>query len=75
MPQSRLALTILFLVLSLTGCAARGSLASGGGSSGGSWIAVDTTSGKPVDLDEMARNLALCDVVFLGEEHDQDIGH
>jgi uncharacterized iron-regulated protein len=44
-----------------------------GGHSG--WLAVETRTGKAVGLDEMAEELARCDVVFLGEEHDNDVGH
>src|SRR4249920_97440 len=65
----------LFFAILFTGCQASRSVRSGGGESGGNWIAVDTHSGKAVDLNEMSSSLARCDVVFLGEEHDQDIGH
>ncbi len=45
------------------------------GSSGSEWVAVETSTGRVVTLDEMADELAGRDVVFLGEEHDNDTGH
>lgn len=41
----------------------------------GDWLAVETKTGAIVGLDQMARELSRCDVVFLGEEHDNDVGH
>jgi uncharacterized iron-regulated protein len=75
MPTIRAALAGFCLLVLLAGCRASHRLSSGGGASGGAWIAVDTRTGTTVDLDTMARELARCDVVFLGEEHDQDVGH
>ncbi len=46
-----------------------------GAGRGGDWVAVETASGEVVTLDQMARTLADCDVVFLGERHDSDTGH
>lgn len=65
----RLALVVLFCLL--CGCRAL----HGSEPASGSWIAVDTASGHEVGLDDMADRLAACDVVFLGELHDQDVGH
>ena len=45
------------------------------GTLGPRWRAVETTSGAEVDLVHMADALAGVDVVFLGEEHDNDVGH
>lgn len=42
---------------------------------GGSWNAVDTATGESVDLEAMADALKDLDVVFLGEEHNNDVGH
>jgi len=39
------------------------------------WRAIETESGREVTLAEMADDLARFDVVFLGEEHDNDVGH
>jgi uncharacterized iron-regulated protein len=39
------------------------------------WVCVEGASGEPVTLAEMADRLAECDVVFLGEQHDSDVGH
>ena len=39
------------------------------------WRAVATESGRDVTIAEMADDLARFDVVFLGEEHDNDAGH
>ena len=39
------------------------------------WNAIDTRDGRRVDLEQMADHLAGYDVVFLGEEHDNDVGH
>ncbi len=76
MQSMRSSLLWLSLFLLLGACRTSGSIAaSGGGPSGGTWIAVDSARGTTVGLDEMARNLARCDVVFLGEEHDQNVGH
>jgi uncharacterized iron-regulated protein len=36
---------------------------------------IDAASGRALTLDEAADALALHDVVFLGEEHDNDVGH
>ena len=41
----------------------------------GKWVAVETSSGRIASLGDMARQLAQCDVVFLGEEHDNDVAH
>src|SRR5687768_13060656 len=37
--------------------------------------AIDTASLRELSLEEVADRLATCDVVFLGEEHDNDAGH
>ncbi|MAF64298.1 MAG: hypothetical protein CMJ84_01385 [Planctomycetes bacterium] len=42
---------------------------------GGRYIAFDTATARPVELADMAERMAGADVVFLGEEHDNDVGH
>jgi uncharacterized iron-regulated protein len=45
------------------------------GTRGGDYVVYDTASGQPQELDELCDDLARFDVVFLGEEHDNDAGH
>lgn len=42
---------------------------------GGDYRTFDTTTGEEIELEELVRRLAEADVVFLGEEHDNDTGH
>ena len=42
---------------------------------GPTYRAVDTRSGKTTDLERMADELSQEDVVFVGEYHDNDVGH
>lgn len=42
---------------------------------GGDYRVYETQGGTEVELDAMALDLAQADVVFLGEEHDNDAGH
>ncbi len=42
---------------------------------GPGWRAVATYTASTTDLEAMADELAQMDVVFLGEEHDNDVGH
>jgi uncharacterized iron-regulated protein len=58
------------LLLLSAGCASAGR----GVEDEGAWTAVDA-GGREVTLDEMAERLAHADVVFLGENHDSDVGH
>lgn len=67
LPALRTLLPLLLLPLVL----ACSSLGSG---EGGARI-YDTRTGEEVTLDAMANDLASRDVVFLGEEHDNDVGH
>jgi len=71
-------LALSALLLSLCACRASGSIetrrAVQAGDSG-AWMAVDTATGSSVSLDVMAAQLAKCDVVFLGEEHDKTVAH
>lgn len=63
------------LPLLLAACAALSLSACGSLGTGHAWRAVDTATGARVDLEAMADALAEADVVFLGEEHDNDVGH
>lgn len=63
LPLPSAALALLALV-PLGGCA----------TSSSAWRAV-AASGEAVTLEEMADDLAAADVVFLGELHDNDVGH
>ena len=36
---------------------------------------VDTRTGQPVNMEQLVSELAQCDVVFLGEQHNNDAGH
>ena len=45
------------------------------GSDKGDYVAYDTSTGEPIELDTLCDDLARYDVVFLGEEHDNDAGH
>ncbi len=45
------------------------------GTRGGDYIVYDTTTGEQLELDALCEELAQFDVVFLGEEHDNDAGH
>lgn len=63
------------LLLALSACRALGPTDFDSASGHSEWIAVDTRDHRTVGLDEMARRLADCDVVFLGEEHDSDVAH
>jgi len=45
------------------------------GLGGGGFEVRETAGGGELSLGEMARQLAQADVVFLGEEHDNDVGH
>src|SRR5688572_11362955 len=42
---------------------------------GGRYLVYDTASGERVELEDTLDRLARADVVFLGEEHDNDRGH
>lgn len=42
---------------------------------GGHYIAYDTSTARPIELKGMVQRMAGADVVFLGEEHDNDAGH
>jgi uncharacterized iron-regulated protein len=42
---------------------------------GEDWLAIDTARGRTVSLEAMADALGELDVVFLGEQHDNDVGH
>lgn len=45
------------------------------GTRGGDYMIYDTRSGESIELDALCEELAQYDVVFLGEEHDNDAGH
>jgi uncharacterized iron-regulated protein len=75
MLHARRALVHAALLLLLVACRALGAADYDQAGGHGDWLAVDTRTGAAVGLDEMARELARCDVVFLGEEHDNDVGH
>lgn len=45
------------------------------GTRGGDYVVYDTASGEPQELSALCERLAEYDVVFLGEEHDNDAGH
>jgi uncharacterized iron-regulated protein len=67
MPATMRTLSLLCL-LCLTSVACRAV-------TGARWSAVDTATGETVDLETMADALVDMDVVFLGEEHDNSVGH
>lgn len=51
------------------------SACSGLGLRGGDYRVYETDGGQEIELEHMVRELATADVVFLGEEHDNDAGH
>ena len=59
---------LLLAFLSLSSCASLSLVTA-------RWVAVDSESRQRVSLDEMADALCTSDVVFLGEEHDNSVGH
>lgn len=65
-PRTYAALQALLLLAALSSCRAVG---------GPRWRAIATEDGRDVTVDSMAADLARFDVVFLGEEHDNDVGH
>ena len=58
----------LLSLLSLSACQSTGTR-------GGDYVVYDTASGEPEELSALCERLAEYDVVFLGEEHDNDAGH
>ena len=48
---------------------------SGQESTGPAYQVVEASTRQAVALEQLAKDLASCDVVFLGEEHDNDVGH
>jgi uncharacterized iron-regulated protein len=51
------------------------SACSGIGRRGGDYRVYETAGGQEIELERMVRELSDVDVVFLGEEHDNDAGH
>lgn len=74
LPRAHFIALAFGLILALGACRSRPARLSSEGPKG-DWVAIETSSGRVASLGEMARKLAQCDVVFLGEEHDNDVAH